>query len=185
MMVVSFVNLRGEMSRMLLPYGSRHPQIDSSVFVACNATLIGDVAIAGQSSVWFNVVIRGDVNHIHIGARTNVQDGTVVHVTHDVHPTLIGDDVTIGHNATVHGCTIEGGCLIGIGAVILDGVVIGHSSLVAAGTVLVPGTKIPPGSLVMGAPGRVKRELSVAERAQLLHSAQLYVGYREAYLGQR
>lgn len=167
---------------MILPFGSSQPRIATTVYIAPGAVVVGDVEIADQASLWFNVVVRGDVHFIRIGPRTNIQDGTVVHVTHDTHPTVIGADVTVGHNASIHGCTIEDGCLIGIGAMILDGVRIGAGSLVAAGTLVAPETAIPPGSLVMGSPGRVKRSLSDAERDGLLQNARNYVDYRQAYL---
>ncbi|MBE0599032.1 MAG: gamma carbonic anhydrase family protein [Desulfuromonadales bacterium] len=167
---------------MLLPFRDFRPTIAPCAFVEASARIIGDVEIGAESSVWFNVVIRGDVNSIRIGARTNVQDGSVIHVTRALHTTRVGDDVTIGHNATLHGCAIGDGCLIGIGAIILDGAEIGAQSLVAAGTLVAPGTVIPPRTLVMGSPGRPKRPLTQAEVDHLAQSAVNYVGYRLAYL---
>lgn len=166
---------------MLLPYLGKRPEIDPSAFIEESARIIGDVVIGGASSVWFNVVIRGDVHFIRIGERTNIQDGTVVHVTREIHPTLVGNEVTVGHNVTLHGCTIGDRCLIGIGAVLLDGVAIGEECLIAAGTVLSPGTIIPPRSLVMGLPGRARRELMDDEIRHLRRSAESYVGYRLDY----
>ena len=128
------------------------PTVDPSAYVDESAQVIGDVHIGPESSVWMNVVIRGDVNAIRIGARTNVQDGTVVHVQSGTHPTTIGDEVTIGHGAIVHGCTIEDRCLIGMGAILLNGVRVGTESIVAAGSLLPEGFQVPPRSLVMGSP---------------------------------
>lgn len=169
---------------MIRSYRGITPQIAPSAFVEQSACVIGDVHVGEEASLWFNTVVRGDVNSIRIGKRTNIQDGTVVHVTHEVHPTIIGDDVTVGHNVTLHGCTIGNGCLIGIGAIVLDGVEIGDHSLVAAGSLLPPGLHIPPRSLVMGSPGRVRRQLSDEECDGLLRSAGNYVAYRQEYLAQ-
>lgn len=157
------------------------PQIADDAFVAPTATVLGDVHIGAESGVWFGVVLRGDVNRIRIGRRTNLQDGTIVHVTSGTHPTLIGDGVTVGHGVNLHGCTIADGCLIGIGAIILDGALIGESSMVAAGSLVVPGTVVPPRSLVVGSPAKVKRELTEAEIRQLRTLADRYVDYRLDY----
>jgi len=166
---------------MILEHNGIAPQIDASVFLAPSACVIGDVQIGEKSSLWFNVLVRGDVNYIRIGKRTNIQDGTVIHVTHKTHPTVIGDDVSVGHSVTLHGCTIQDGCLIGIGAIILDGVEVGESSLVAAGSLLTPGTKIPPRSLVMGSPARVRKELTDAECADFHSIAERYIKYQDDY----
>src|SRR4051812_23161271 len=144
---------------MLRPHRGRLPRVHPTAYIDDSAQVIGDVEIGAESSVWMNVVIRGDVHRIRIGRRSNVQDGSVVHVMRDTHPTTIGDDVTIGHGALVHGCTIDDCCLIGMGAILLNGVRIGAGSIVAAGSLLPEGTEIPPRSLVMGAPGKVKRAL--------------------------
>jgi carbonic anhydrase/acetyltransferase-like protein (isoleucine patch superfamily) len=167
---------------VLLPHRDILPRIASCAFIEASARIIGDVEIGNESSVWFNVVIRGDVNRIRIGHRTNVQDGTVIHVARDTHPTIIGDEVTIGHQATLHGCTVGDRCLIGIGAVLLNGVVIGEESMVAAGALLSPGTRIPPRTLVMGAPGRSKRSLTPEEISRLSRSAANYVRLRLDYM---
>ena len=166
---------------MILDYKNVFPKIDASVFVAPNACVIGNVEIGEYSSLWFNVIVRGDVNFIRIGKRTNIQDGTVVHVTRETYPTVIGDDVTVGHNATLHGCTVDNGSLIGIGAIVLDGVVVGASSLVAAGAVVAPNMQIPPRSLVMGSPARVKRSLTEEECAKIGMISKNYVEYRQDY----
>jgi gamma-carbonic anhydrase len=157
------------------------PSVEPSAYVDESAQVIGDVVIGAESSVWMNVVIRGDVNRIRIGRRTNIQDLTMVHVMRETHPTIIGDEVTIGHSAVIHGTTIEDRVLIGMAAVLLNGVCIGHDSIVAAGTLLTEGTRIPPRSLVMGRPGTVKRELTDAEVEEILQYADNYVRYRLDY----
>jgi carbonic anhydrase/acetyltransferase-like protein (isoleucine patch superfamily) len=131
-----------------------------------------------------NVVVRGDVNFVRIGARTNVQDGTIVHVMRGTHPTVIGEDVTIGHSATVHGCTIEDRVLVGMGALVLNGALIGHDSIIAAGALVVEGMQVPPRSLVMGSPAKVRRPLTDEEVASIADYAQRYVGYRLDYMEQ-
>src|SRR6476659_1912500 len=148
---------------MIRPHRGRMPRVPSTVFIDDSAQVIGDVEIGEESSVWMTVVIRGDVNQIRVGRRSNVQDGTIVHVMKDTHPTLIGDDVTIGHGAVVHGCTVEDRCLIGMGAILLNGVTVGSGSIIAAGTLLPEGTQVPPRSLVMGSPGKVRRPVSDAD----------------------
>jgi carbonic anhydrase/acetyltransferase-like protein (isoleucine patch superfamily) len=148
---------------MIEPLQNLHPKIHETAFVAENAIVIGDVEIGEQSSVWFGAVLRGDVNYIRVGKRTNIQDGSIIHVSSKTHPTIIEDEVTLGHRVTLHGCYVETGCLIGIGAIILDGVRIGRNSLVAAGSLVTPNTQISPRSLVMGSPARVKRELTDEE----------------------
>lgn len=166
---------------LLVPFQDKRPQVDPSAFVAETAMVIGDVAIGRESSIWFNVVIRGDVNFIRIGERTNIQDGSVIHVTKEAFSTVVGNEVTVGHNVTLHGCTVGDRCLIGIGAVLLDGVEIGKDSMVAAGSVVAPGTVIPPGSLAMGAPARRKRSLTDEEIRHLQMSALNYVRYMQDY----
>jgi len=167
---------------MIRPHRGRLPRVPSSAFIDDSAQVIGDVEIGEESSVWMGVVIRGDVNWIRIGRRSNVQDGTIVHVMTNTHPTTIGDNVTIGHGAIVHGCTIENQCLIGMGAILLNGSHVGTGSIVAAGTLLVEGMKVPPRSLVMGSPGTVKRTLSDAEVLDIQAYADRYVNLRLDYL---
>jgi gamma-carbonic anhydrase len=157
------------------------PTADPSAYVDESAQVIGDVHIGPESSVWMNVVIRGDVNAIRIGARTNVQDGTVVHVQSGTHPTTIGDEVTIGHGAIVHGCTVEDRCLIGMGAILLNGVRVGTGSIVAAGSLLPENFQVPPRSLVMESPARVRRQLTDAEVDLIRGYAANYVRYRLDY----
>ncbi len=164
------------------PYRGIVPRIAPSAFIDESAHVIGDVVIGAESSVWMQTVIRGDVNYIRIGDRTNVQDGTIVHVQHDTHPTIIGGDVTIGHGAIVHGCTIADRVLVGMGAIILNGATIGEDCIIAAGTLLTEGTVIPPGSMVMGTPGKVRRPLTDADKAMILEFSGNYVRYRLDYL---
>ncbi len=156
--------------------------VDVSAYVDESAQVIGDVVVGAESSIWMNVVVRGDVHHIRIGRRTNVQDLTMVHVMRGTHPTRIGDEVTIGHSAVIHGCTIEDRCLIGMGAIMLNGCTIGADSIVAAGTLVPEGMQVPAGSLVMGTPARIKRALDEAERLSILDYANRYVQYRLDYM---
>ena len=158
------------------PYRGKRPQIAASAYIDPAAVIIGDVVIGADSSVWPCTVIRGDVNYIRIGARTNIQDGCVLHVMRDEYPLLLGDDVTIGHGVTLHGCAIESRCLVGMGAIILNGVKIGAGSIVAAGTLLLERTEIPPNSLVVGHPGKVKRSLTAIDEY-----AKRYVAYKNIY----
>lgn len=157
------------------------PTVDKSAYVDQSAQVIGDVHIGAESSVWMNVVIRGDVNHIRIGKRSNIQDLTMIHVMRETHPTIIGDEVTIGHSAVVHGTTIADRVLIGMGAVLLNGVHIESDCVIAAGTLLTEGTRIPSRSLVMGRPGKVKRTLTDEEVAEIRWYSDNYVSYRLDY----
>ncbi len=168
---------------MIRDFQDKTPKIHESVFVAENAVIIGDVEIARDASIWYNCVIRGDVNYIRIGEKTNIQDGTIIHVSSigGDFPTIIEHEVTVGHSATIHACHIETGCLIGMGAIILDGARIGKNSLIAAGSVVTPGTRIPERSLVMGSPAKVKRELTEEEIADLERFWQGYVELNGIY----
>jgi carbonic anhydrase/acetyltransferase-like protein (isoleucine patch superfamily) len=159
------------------------PTVHESAYVDVSAQVIGDVHIGPESSVWMNVVIRGDVHAIRVGARSNVQDLTLVHVMRDTHPTIIGDEVTIGHSAVIHGCTIEDRCLIGMGAILLNGCRIGTGSIVAAGTLVPEGMVVPPGSMVMGVPGKVRRALTPEEDTSIRWYADNYVRYRLDWSG--
>ncbi len=168
---------------MLRIYKGITPTIAADAYIDESAQVIGDVHIGDESSVWMNAVVRGDDNVIRIGRRTNIQDGTIVHVMREPsHPTVLGDDITVGHGAVVHGCTIEDACLIGMGAILLNGSHVGSGSIVAAGTLVPEGCVIPPRSLVMGSPGKVKRAITDGEYAFILESAQNYVRYRLDYL---
>ena len=173
-----------ELSRQpdIRPYRGKRPQIAATAYIDPAAVIIGDVVIGEDSSVWPCTVIRGDVHHIRIGARTNIQDGCVLHVMRDEHPLVLGDDVTIGHSVTLHGCTIESRCLIGMGAILLNGVTVGAGSIVAAGALVLEGTKIPPGSLVVGHPGKVKRALTGIDQAAIDSYAKRYVEYKNIYV---
>ena len=169
---------------MIKSFQNLHPKIHETAFVSDDAIIIGDVEIGAESSVWFGSILRGDVNQIRIGERTNIQDGTIIHVSSKTHSTVLEDEVTLGHRVTLHGCHIETGCLIGIGSIILDGVRVGRNSLVAAGSLLTPNTQIPPRSLVLGSPARVKRELSDDEVKDLERFWRNYVSLSRSYQNQ-
>lgn len=167
---------------ILRGHAGKKPVLGKGVFVAENAAIIGDVVIGDESSIWYATTVRGDVMPIRIGARTSIQDNTVIHVTSDYSGTDIGDDCTIGHSAIIHACTVESFCLIGMGSILLDGARIGTGSLVGAGALVTPGTNIPPGSLVIGSPAKVKRPLNDKEREQIRYGAAHYVELARAYL---
>ncbi len=169
---------------MLITLDGVAPSVDASAYVQSSARVIVDVAIGAQSRVWFNCVVRGDVYHIRIGARSNVQDNATIHVTGGRCATLIGDDVTIGHGVILHGCTVGDRCLIGIGSIILDRCAIGADAMVGAGSLLTPGTVIPPGMLALGSPAKAVRPLRDEERAHLLESARNYVANAARYRAQ-
>lgn len=169
---------------MIRPFRGTVPQIHPTAFVEESAQIIGDVHIGEQSSVWFNTVLRGDVFYIRIGDRSNVQDGTVIHVSHGEHATILEDEVTVGHNVTLHGCYVERGSLIGIGSIVMDGVRVGEKSLVAAGSLVTPGTQIPPRSMVMGSPAKVRRPLTDQEVIDLDQYWKNYVEYTKIYRGE-
>ncbi|MCA1818408.1 MAG: gamma carbonic anhydrase family protein [Acidobacteria bacterium] len=166
---------------MIRPFRGKSPQVHPTAYVAESAEVIGDVEIGEESSVWFKAVVRGDVFHIRIGARTNIQDGTVIHVSNGTHATILEDEVTVGHNVTLHGCHVERGCLVGMGSIVMDGVRIGAHSIVAAGALVSPGTQVPPRSLVIGVPARVKRQLTDEEVAGLAQFWKNYVEYTKQY----
>ena len=172
----------------VLSYKHHNPKLSKGVWVADGAMVIGDVEVGEDSSIWFGAVVRGDVHYIKIGKRTNIQDLSMIHVTHykkpdrsDGFPTIIGDDVTVGHRVMLHGCTIEDNCLIGMSATILDGAVIGKNSIVGAGSLITMNKKFPPNSLIMGSPAKVVRELSDEEIAELQASAKRYVEFKNSY----
>jgi carbonic anhydrase/acetyltransferase-like protein (isoleucine patch superfamily) len=173
---------------MLLKFKQWYPQVGEKSWIAPSADIIGNVTIGEDSSIWFGTVIRGDVHKIEIGDRTSIQDLSMVHVTHykkddmsDGHPTIIGDDVTIGHKVMLHGCTIGNGSLIGMSATILDGAEIGEGSIVGAHSLVTSGKKFPPRTLIMGSPAKVVRELSDDEVEGLLAHAQRYVKFKDEY----
>lgn len=159
------------------PYEGTSPSLGRNVFVAPGAVVIGDVTVGDDSSIWFNCTVRGDVHTIRIGRETNIQDNSMLHVTHDTHPLVIGDRVTCGHSVKLHGCTIGEETLIGIGAIVLDGAVVEPGSMIAAGALVTPGMVVPAGMIVAGVPARVLRPLTTAERDDLAASAARYVAY--------
>ncbi|HUS29451.1 MAG TPA: gamma carbonic anhydrase family protein [Kofleriaceae bacterium] len=169
------------MTATVRTFGGKTPQLGAGVFLAETCSVIGDVVIGDESSIWYSTVVRGDVMPIRIGARTSIQDGAVIHVTSEFSGTIIGDDCTVGHSAIIHACTVEDFCLIGMGSIILDGARIGRGSLVGAGALVTPGTDIPPGSLVIGSPAKVKRPLNEKERTQIAYGAQHYVELARRY----
>jgi gamma-carbonic anhydrase len=165
----------------IISYKDQIPKLHASVFLAEGAKIIGDVEIGEDSGIWFNVVIRGDVNSIRIGSRTNVQDNSVLHVTTKTAPLHIGSNITIGHSAVLHGCTIDDYCLIGMGAIVLDRAHIHQNSMVAAGAIVLEGFEVPEGMLVAGIPAKVKRALTEEEKQFMRQSAANYVSYAQAY----
>ena len=168
------------MSR-ILPYKGVSPSVHADAFIAPGAVVIGDVVIGKDSGIWFNCVIRGDVHEIRIGERTNIQDGTIVHVTRDRFGTYIGSDITVGHGAILHACTLEDGCFIGMGATVLDGAVVESGAMVAAGAVLTPGKRVPNGQLWAGNPARPLRALTDHDLASFPVSAANYVALARDY----
>jgi len=165
----------------IIPYKDRIPALHASVFVADGAKIIGDVKIEELSGVWFNVVIRADINFIHIGSRTNIQDNSVLHVTSKTAPLNIGSNVTIGHSAVLHGCTIDDYCLIGMGAIVLDRAHVHQYSMIAAGAIVLEGFDVPEGMLAAGIPAKVKRALTEEEKQFIRQSATNYIDYVQAY----
>lgn len=166
------------------------PCIDPTAFVAETAVIIGDVSLGSQSSIWYNCVVRGDVNSIRIGNRSNIQDLSMLHVTHKKHaadpgcPLIIGDDVTVGHSVTLHGCTLHNGCFIGMQAMVMDRAVVGEGALVGARALVTEGTVIPPHTLWIGAPARYQRDLTREERERLAQSSDNYLRYAQQYLNE-
>ncbi len=166
----------------ILSYNGMMPKLADNVYLSEGVRIIGDVEIGKASSIWFNTVMRGDVNYIRIGERSNIQDNSVIHVTHNGNPTLIGDDVTVGHNCVIHACTIKNLCLIGMGAIVMDGAVIGEESIVGAGSIVTQGKSFPARSLIIGAPAKLVRTLNDEEVNSLKKSAQHYVKVSHQYL---
>ncbi|MEO6487331.1 MAG: gamma carbonic anhydrase family protein [Thermoanaerobaculia bacterium] len=163
-------------------YDGKEPRLGAHVFVAENATLIGDIELADDVSIWYGTVLRGDIHFIRIGARTNIQDNCVLHVEHGTGPVVIGEQVTVGHAAVVHGCTVGRGALIGIGAKILSHAVIGEHALVAAGAVVTEGMEVPPRTLVAGVPAKIKRDLTPEELLRMERGWRVYVELKNEYL---
>jgi carbonic anhydrase/acetyltransferase-like protein (isoleucine patch superfamily) len=166
------------------PYRGTLPKLGERVFLAPGAYLTGAVEAGDDVSFWFHTAARGDVNWIRIGARSNVQDGTVLHVTHETHPLVIGEDVVIGHSCMVHGCTLDNGCLIGIGARVLDGAVVESGAMVGAGALVPPGMRVTAGMLALGVPAKLARELSDGERDSIVEIARRYVDVKDGYLAE-
>lgn len=174
--------LRPSLDPRIVPFGEALPRVPGDCFVADSARVIGDVELGPETSIWWGSIVRGDVMWIRIGARVNVQDLSVVHVTSKKHPTVIGDDVTIGHRAILHGCTVEPRALIGMGAIVMDAAVVGEEAMVGAGALVSPGTIIPPRMLALGAPAKVVRALREDELAYLRQSAMHYSQLAATYL---
>jgi carbonic anhydrase/acetyltransferase-like protein (isoleucine patch superfamily) len=168
-------------SALVRSFGSSIPRIHKDAWLAPGCVVVGDVEIGADSSLWYGVVARGDVHSIRIGARTNIQDNSVLHVTQGRHACILGDEITVGHRAVVHGCTIGDGALVGIGAIVLDGARVGEGALVGAGALVPPGARIPDRSLVLGIPGRVVRLLSDVESATQLERTLAYVQNARAH----
>lgn len=172
---------------MIRTFRNISPQVDGTAYVDEAAVVIGDVTVGAESSIWPGAVLRGDVNFIRVGARTSIQDGTVLHVTHDHaeapggHPCIVGDEVTVGHNVTLHGCTVEDRCLIGMGAVVLDGAVIRSGALLAAGSLVPPGRVLEGGYLWLGSPVRRGRALTERERERFEYQARQYCALAAEY----
>jgi gamma-carbonic anhydrase len=166
---------------MIKKFSDKTPIIPDSCYISESVDIIGEVELGEEVNIWFGTVIRGDMNYIKIGSRTNIQDNSTVHVTTGIAPTIIGSGVTIGHNAIIHGCTIEDNCLIGMGSIIMDNVVIGEGSLIGAGAVVPPNVKIPPHSLVVGLPAKVVRKVNENERTDIFERAQHYIDFANEY----
>jgi carbonic anhydrase/acetyltransferase-like protein (isoleucine patch superfamily) len=166
----------------IYPYNDKLPALAPGVFLAPSADLAGEIEVGADSSFWFHTAARGDVNWIRIGERTSVQDGTILHVTHERFPLAIGDNVVIGHSCMIHGCTLEDACLIGIGARVLDGAVVESGAQVGAGAVVTPGMRVPAGQLALGVPAKVVRPLTESERAGIREIAARYVRVKNEYL---
>jgi len=167
---------------MIRTFQGVKPRVAGSAFIEETAAVIGDVVIGEDSSVWFHAVVRGDVHYIRIGNRTNIQDLSLLHVTHDTHPLVIGNNVTVGHHVVLHGCTVQDRVLIGMGAIIMDGAVIGEDCVIGAGALVTERTIVPPKSLILGSPAKVKRLVTDEELAWIRESAQNYVRYARQYL---
>lgn len=167
---------------MIYTFKEKSPKIHPTVFVAPSADIIGDVEIGANSSIWFQCLIRGDVNYIKIGENVNIQDMSLIHVARDIHPVVIGNNVSLGHRVTLHGCTLKDYSFVGMCATVMDGVEIGEYAFIAAGTLVTPGKKIPPGVLVMGSPGKIIRDINDNEREIIERTARNYATYKENYL---
>lgn len=170
------------MTGQIFPYKGVMPKIAADAFIAANATVIGDVVIGSDTGIWFNCVVRGDVNDIRIGARTNIQDGTIIHVAHKFQGTYIGDDVTIGHMALIHACTLEDACFIGMNATVMDGAYVEAGAMVAAGALVTPGKRVGAGELWAGSPARRVRQLNEKDLKIMQYTAPHYVDLARQYI---
>ncbi|GBF49778.1 carbonic anhydrase/acetyltransferase [Leptospira ryugenii] len=166
---------------MIYPFQGKTPLIADSAWIAPSADILGDVSIGEESSIWFQCVLRGDVNYIRIGKHVNIQDHTLVHVSRNLYPVLIGDYVSIGHSAVIHACTLKDHSFVGMGATVMDDVELGEWSFVGAGALVPPGKKIPPGVLLMGSPAKIVRDISDKEREIITRTSENYVKYKENY----
>jgi gamma-carbonic anhydrase len=169
------------MSGLTLPYEETLPTIADDAFIAPNATIIGDVVIGADSGIWFNCLLRGDVNEIRVGERTNIQDGTIVHVSGTGQGTYIGDDITIGHMALIHACTLQDGCFIGMKATVMDDCVVESGAMVAAGALVPPGKTVPGGQLWGGTPARYLRDIRDSDLEMIRYTAPHYVKLAQRY----
>ena len=169
---------------LIKSYQGIRPTIDPRAFIAETATLIGDVEIGADSSIWYGCVLRGDVHSIKIGKRSNIQDGTVVHVSYKTHPTVIGDDVLVGHNATIHGCTLQDGSFVGMGATVLDGAVVETGAMVAVGALVAPNKRVKSGELWAGNPAKKMRDLTPEQQERLKLGTDHYVDVASHYLSE-
>ncbi len=180
--------MNDKLSPLIIPYRGEYaphgisPRISEKAFIAPGASIIGDVEIGEDSGIWFGCVVRGDVNYIRIGIRTNIQDGTVIHVTRKTGPTVIGSNITIGHSALLHACTLEDGCFIGMRATLMDGVIVESGAQVAAGALVTPNKRIPKGQLWAGSPAKYFRDLTEEEQRFIPVSAENYVKHAREYL---
>ncbi|MEH6403198.1 MAG: gamma carbonic anhydrase family protein [Sneathiella sp.] len=169
------------MTKNVISFKGVTPDIDETAYIAPSADVIGDVVIGEKSSIWFNCVVRGDVNYIRVGKRSNIQDGTVLHVSNGTHPTIVGDDVLVGHNCIIHGCTLENGSFVGMGTTVLDGVVVESGGMVAAGALVTPNKRVPSGQLWGGSPAKRLRDLSDEEVKNLTSGAKHYAELAQIY----
>jgi carbonic anhydrase/acetyltransferase-like protein (isoleucine patch superfamily) len=182
---VSAAAKRTHNKTMIRSYKGISPKIPDTCYVDESAQVIGDVTLGENASIWMNAVVRGDVHYIRIGANSNIQDCSVLHGMLGQWPVEVGDWVTVGHSVTLHGCVVEDRCLVGMGVIVLNGALIGEGSILAAGTLIPEKMVIPPRSLVMGAPGKVRRQLDDSDQETILRYAKNYLGYREQYLAER
>ena len=167
---------------MIIKYKNKIPVISKTCFIANSTNIIGDVKIGSETNIWFGTTIRADMHYIRIGKRTNIQDNSIIHVTTDIAPTIIGNGITIGHGAIIHGCTIKDNCLIGMGSIIMDEVVINEGSMIAAGALIPPKTIVPKNTLMVGSPAKPIRKLRPIEKNEIFERAQHYIDLANDYI---